>query len=819
MSIIEQKSPKVWENGGKLPLLFIPNRGQTHNKVHFYGRRSGCGFYFTKEEAMFVFQGPSRTNENESKPPTDADPTAKGVALALHFIESNPKAKLEAQKEGTGKIHFLKGNDPEKWVTNLPTYHEIIYRELWPGVDLLFLEGNGRIKYLLLVQPGAPISPIRMTYRGADDLSLDDSGNLQIHTPSGVFIDERPVSFQEIDGKQVPATSFFVIEEEENGEKRFGFDIGEDYDPRYPLLIDPGLVYSTYLGASGLDQATRIAVDALGQAYVTGFTNSPDYPTNSVPTDPVQPIYGGGVSDTFVTKFTADGSDLVFSTFLGGSGEDRGFGIAVDDAGNSHVTGLTSSLNFPVTAATAFQPTYQGGAHDAFYAKISAVGSALLYSTYLGGSGDDISAGIDVDASGKVHLTGQTDSTDFPTTLFAAQNTYQGGAHDAFVSKINPLLAGVASLSYSTYLGGSGDDRAMDVAVRNSFSGSSFYVTGATNSPNFVPNDPVQPIYGGGVSDAFVTQFFSSNLDMPTSVVYSTFLGGSGLDEGRGITVDADGRAYVTGRTNSLNFPGTPLSPILPGDPVAPPFPAFQGGASDAFLAILNAAGTAIDYATYLGGSDEDVGNGIVVDPFVFVTGFTRSRDFPVTTGAVQPFYQGGPADAFVTKIDTDIAGLAAIVYSTFLGGTGDDEAQGIALDAARNGYVSGFTNSLDFPTAPGAFQETYQGGPFDGFVSKLDFQQIPSPTITCPAGLTVFNDPGSSGAVVHFPEPTVSDECPLGFTVSCSPPSGSFFPAGSTIVTCTVTDRCGGSASCSFNVRVIVDPCRFFSGRCRRRR
>jgi hypothetical protein len=469
------------------------------------------------------------------------------------------------------------------------------------------------------------------------------------------------------------------------------------------------------------------------------------------------------------------------------------------------VTGLTSSLDFPITD-DAISPTYQGGAHDAFYAKISADGSTLLYSTYFGGSGDDISTGVAVDdATGFAYLAGQTDSTDFPTTDDAIQGVYQGGAHDAFVAKISPFPVGEdAFLLYSTYLGGSGDDRAMDVAVRNSFNGSSFYVTGATNSPNFFPTDPIQPIYGGGVSDAFVTQFFSSNLDVPTSVVYSTFLGGSGLDEGRGIDVDTNGRAYVTGRTNSLNFPGTPLSPILPVDPIAPPQPAFQGGASDAFVAILNAAGSAIDYATYLGGSSEDVGNGITVNPFVFVTGFTRSQDFPVTAGAVQPFYQGGPADAFITKIDTEIAGLGAIVYSTFLGGTGDDQALGIALDSAENAYVSGFTNSLDFPTTPNAFQRTYQGGPFDGFVSKLDFLPIPSPVITCSPDITVMNDPGQCGAIVSFPTPTVSDECPLGFTVSCTPASGSFFPIGTTPVTCTVTDPCGGSASCSFTVTVV---------------
>jgi hypothetical protein len=511
MSITEQFSQKVWENDGKLPLLFIPNRGQTQKEVHFYGKRSGCGFYFTQEEAMFVFQGNiSRTNENPSEPSTDTDPTGHGIALALHFIESNPKAKLEGQKVGTGKVHFLTGNDPEKWITNLPTYHEIIYRELWPGVDLLFQEGNGRLKYLLMVQPGAPISPIRMTYRGADNLSLDDSGNLQIHTQSGVFIDERPISYQEIGGMQVPVKSFFVIEEEENGEKRFGFGIGEDYDPRYPLLIDPGLVYSTYLGASLLDQATRIAVDALGQAYVTGFTNSPNYPTDPIlPTDPIQPIYGGGVSDAFITKLTADGSDLVFSTYLGGSGEDRGLGIAVEDGGFAHLTGLTSSLNFPITDDAIF-PTYQGGAHDAFYAKISADGSTLLYSTYFGGSGDDIGTGIAVDASGFAYLAGQTDSTDFPDTADAVQGAYQGGAHDAFVAQISSFPVGEEDLFllYSTYLGGSGDDRAMDVAVQNSINGSFFYVTGGTNSPNFHPTDPIQPGYGGGVSDAFVTKFF-----------------------------------------------------------------------------------------------------------------------------------------------------------------------------------------------------------------------------------------------------------------------------------------------------------------------
>lgn len=818
MSIPEQKSQKVRENGAKLPLRFIPNKGQLQQEVHFYGRRSGCGFYFTREEAMFVFRGPFHANGHESKTTTDTDPTTMEIALSLRFIESNSKVKMEGQKEGTGKVHFLTGNDPAKWVTNLLCFHEIIYRELWPGVDLIFQEGMDQLKYLLIVQPGANISSIRMTYRGADDLSLDEEGNLRIHISSGVFIDERPVSFQEMDGKQVPVTSFFVIEEDEHEKKKFGFEVGEDYDPRYPLLIDPGLVYSTYLGASLLDQATRIAVDSLGQAIVTGFTGSPNFPPS--PITPPQPIYGGGVSDAFVAKLNADGSDLVFFTFLGGTGEDRGLGVTLDDGDNIHVSGLTSSTNFPVTADTAYQPTYQGGANDGFYTKLSADGSTLLYSTYFGGTGNDRSAGVAVDNLGLAWLTGQTNSTDFPITLpngtGPIQTVYQGGANDAFVAKINPTLSGATSLVYSTYLGGSGDDRAMDVAVDPD---GNFYATGVTNSPNFpphpiVPPNPMQPAYGGGLSDAFVIKFAEN-----TDVVYSTFLGGSGMDEGRGIAVDTSGRAYVTGRTNSLNFPGTPLSPIHPPSPIFPPVPwrTFQGGTSDAFIAIINPAGTVLDFAAYLGGSGEDVGTGITVNPFVYVTGFTRSPDFPVTPGAVQTTYQGGPADAFVTKFDPTVLTIDAIVYSTFLGGSGDDEALGIALDAAKNGYVTGFTNSLNFPTTPNAFQQTYQGGPFDGFVSKLDFLPVPPLTIACSPDITVMNDLGVNGAVVHFSPPTASGGIP-GITIACSPPSGSFFHPGNTLVTCTATDAVGNTSACSFNVKVIVDPCRFFSGRCRRR-
>jgi hypothetical protein len=494
-----------------------------------------------------------------------------------------------------------------------------------------------------------------------------------------------------------PVQSAFVL----GGDSRVGLQVPA-YDPGRPLVIDPIIAYSTYLGGSNDDRGYGIAVDGGGNAYLTGYTTSINFPGTTGST--IQATHGGGTSDAFVTKINAAGSAILYSTYLGGSSYDFGSGIAVDASGSAYVTGNTYSTNFPGTSSSTIQPAHGGGGYDAFVTKLNAAGSAILYSTYLGGSGSDDGRGIAVDTSGNAYVTGQTLSSNFPgTSTSAIQPTHGGGGGDAFVTKIN---AAGSAIIYSTYLGGSGGDFGQGIAVDAS---GSAYITGATSSTNFpgTTGSTIRATNGGGF-DAFVTRINAAG----SAILYSTYLGGGGYDVGYGIAVDASGNGYITGYTSSTNFSGTSSSAIQA---------TYGGGGLDAFVTKINAAGSAILYSTYLGGSGDDFGQGIGADASgsAFVTGFTSSTNFPGTTGsAIQATHGGGSYDAFMTRVN---AGGSALLYSTYLGGSGDDYGQGIALDASGDAYVTGITSSTNFPgTSSSSIQATNGGGTYDAFVAKI---------------------------------------------------------------------------------------------------
>jgi hypothetical protein len=671
LSISKERKHTLIEAFMRLPLTFIPNAGQTHEKVKYYIHSSGRAFYFTREEAEFRFW-------NLASP-------VRRMNLGLQFVGANSDVELEGQHESEGKVNYFIGNDPTKWITNLPTYHEVVYRDLWPGVDLHFKEENGRLKYEFFVKPGANTADIRLRYRGVEQLSLDDEGNLEIHTPYGILLDERPVSMQEVEGKQSSVSSSYLLQKGDGGEWEYTFQLGCEFDPRYPLIIDPGLFYSTYLGGSGFESGIGIAVDSSGSAYVAGFTDSPNFPTQH----PFQAALAGGF-DAFVTKFSPAGNTLIYSTYLGGSGLDVGEGIAVDSMRAAYVTGFTNSPNFPTQ--NPFQAALAGG-DDAFVTKLSPAGNSLVYSTYLGGTGNDVAEGIAIDSSGSAYIIGQTGSTNFPT-----QNPFQAtlaGGEDIFVTKFSP--SGNA-LVYSTYLGGSGLDSGVGITVDSSRSA---YVTGLTNSLNFPTQNPFQATFAGGPTDAFVTKFSPAG----NTLVYSTYLGGSDDDEGHAIAVDRSGSAYVTGQTFSPDFP------------TLNPFQVSLNGPEDAFVTKFSPSGNMLVYSTYLGGSSFDGGNGIAVDSAgsALVTGATSSTDFP-TLDAFQPTYGGGFNDAFVTKLSP--AGNT-LIYSSYLGGSGDDSTLGIAIDRTGAAYVTGSTDSSNFP-AVNPFQAAFAGGFGDAFVTKI---------------------------------------------------------------------------------------------------
>jgi hypothetical protein len=568
---------KVLKSYGRLPLSFVENKGQVDKRVSFYLKGNQGTIYFTKEAIIYDLIAtephPLKRAEIRSK-------EVKRLSFTLKPVGAREGVRLVANERLPGRVNYFIGSDPKGWQRDIPIYREILYKGLFTGIDLRLYGTNDQMEY---------------------DFHL------------------RPVIYQEADGRrQIVEGSFKVAK------KSFGFEI-KAYDRDLPLVIDPvTLSYSTYLGGSDKDHGLGIAVDSSGNAYVTGWTNSTNFPTQN----PYQGTFGGGTDDAFVTKLGPAGDTLIYSTYLGGSDYDGVYGIAVDSSGNAYVTGFTFSADFPTQ--NPYQGTFGGGTYDVFVTKLGPAGDTLIYSTYLGGGGADGGNDIAIDSSGNAYVTGWTDSTDLPTQN-PYQGTFGGGTYDAFVTKLGP--AG-NTLIYSTYLGGSNDEPGVDIAVDSS---GSAYVTGWTNSTNFPTQNPYQGTLGGGTDDAFVTKLGPAG----DTLSYSTYLGGSGVDGGYGIAVDSSGNAYVTGVTDSTDLPTQ-----------NPYQGTYGGGYWDAFVTKLGPAGDTLSYSTYLGGSDNDGVYAIAVDSSgnAYVTGDTWSTDFP-TQNPYQGTFGGGTYDAFVTKL------------------------------------------------------------------------------------------------------------------------------------------------------------------------
>ena len=710
---------RVSEMYGRLPLYFTANRGQVNGKTLFYETGFGHATFFTRKGLVLGLRkadGQLNRKRSESerrrarreRSPAEKVAAASAAQLEIGMAGMNKDVQIVPEDTQRGTVNCFIGSDPRKWHTNIPTYGAVLYKDAYPGVDIKFHGNNRRLEYDIIVKPGADPSRVRFQYSGAKDVHVTDAGDLAIELKDGRLLQKKPCIYQEINGRRVLRQGKFEVREDKSaggvlntfdkagphgaklGAFTCRFDLGA-YDRKVPLVIDPVLVYSTYLGGNGADEAYSIAVDGNGNAYVAGLTLSTNFPNDNA----IRTKFAGGATygDAFVTEIAAGGKSLVYSTYLGGSGDDQAHGIAVDTAGNAYVTGWTDSSDFPTTQS-AFQPTPKGG-EDAFVAEIAAGGASLVYSTYLGGSGDDYGDQIAVDSSGNAYVAGSTTSSDFPVRN-ALYSSLAGG-EDAFVAEI---AAGGKTLVYSTYLGGSEDDEAWGIAVDSS---GNAYVAGWTRSDNFPSLNAIQPKYAGGTnhSDAFVTEIAAGG----QSLVFSTYLGGSGDDMAYSIALDSSGNAYVAGSTESTDFP------------IKNAFQSAYGGpASDAFVAEIAAGGKSLVYSTYLGGSEEDWANGIAVDGpgNAYVAGITLSTNFPVAN-AIQPA-NGGAHDAFVTEI---AAGGKSLVYSTYLGGSGDDAALSIAVDIVGNAYVAGSTKSTNFPTASG-FQSAFAGGQDDAFTAEI---------------------------------------------------------------------------------------------------
>jgi hypothetical protein len=477
------------ESYGRLPLSFEANHGQTDGKVKFLSRGSGYNLFLTATEAVLSLRKPQpKDKAAQGSALHKADKPEPATVVAMKLVGANPDPKITGASQLPGKVNYFMGNDPKKWQTNIPTYARVRYTNVYPGIDLVYYGQGQKLEYDFIVAPGADPEAIALCF-GQTPLKIDQNGDLALDTKGGELRLQKPFIYQDIDGARKSVPGGYVLHPVKNEKQthRVGFKVAA-YDRTRALVIDPVLVYSTYLGGSYYDYGQGIAVDATGSCYVTGETQSTDFPTQ----DPLYPNYAGNW-DVFVARLSPAGDALVYSTYLGGSSNNVGSGIAVDATGSCYVTGGTFSTDFPT-----HDPLYpnNAGRRDAFITRLSPAGDALVYSTYLGGSDYDRGSGIAVDATGSCYVTGDTSSTDFPTQDPLYPNN--AGGDDAFVTSLSP--AGDA-LVYSTYLGGSNIDRGQGIAVDAT---GSCYVTGDTSSTDFPTQDPLYPNYAGN-RDAFIT--------------------------------------------------------------------------------------------------------------------------------------------------------------------------------------------------------------------------------------------------------------------------------------------------------------------------
>jgi hypothetical protein len=696
-----------------LPLAFEPNVGQTDPQVRYLVHAPRAVLHFTSTELVLMLAEPSVAGAGASRnDPDQASSQAAAAPRAVHmsFVGANSAIQIAGQAPLPGVVNYLLGSDPAKWRTQVPTYGEIVYQEIYPGVDLRYDGQTGQIKGTYSVAPGADPSQIRWRYQGSDRTGITNAGALQVQVDTVTVTEHAPVAWQERDGQRTTISVAYDLA----ADGSIGFQLGA-YDQSQPLVIDPTLTYATFLGGTAGDEARGVAVDGAGNMYIAGYTASTDFPT-------VKPIQGNRpADDAFVTKLNANGTGVIYSTYLGGSAADRAWDMTLDGSGNVYLTGFTESTDFPTTPG-AYDRTRGGtGASgvDAFVTKLRSDGSALLFSTYLGGSTCTITGttpewgfAIAVDSASQVYVAGLTLCSDFPTTSNAYQTSARG-LEDAFVSK---LTANGSALLYSTYLGGAKLEWAEAMAIGG---GGQVYITGRTLSDNFPTKNAYQASKNAS-TDAFVAKL-STTASGASSLVYSTYLGGPGTEKSYGIDVDAAGNAFVAGMTEASGFPttGGAFDTTFAGGGTCPD----GDTAGDAYVTKLNAAGSALVYSTYLGGSGCDAARAVAINSAgnAYVVGWTDSANFPLAS-PIQTS-RGGGEDAFVTKLN---AAGSALGYSTYLGGSSHDYARSVIVDSASSAYVVGQARSNNFPTPGNGLFPNRGGG--DAFIAKIG-ETAPPPT------------------------------------------------------------------------------------------
>jgi hypothetical protein len=707
------------------PLRFEENVGQVHGadarQVRFVSRGNAYTLFLTSTEAVLVLRQGAGHGKDAGK--------AAPVVARMRLSGANPAPHLAGRDELLGKSNYFLGNDPAQWHTGIPNYGRVTAAGVYPGIDLVYHGNQGQLEYDFEVAPRADPHKIRFVLEGIQGLRTDSRGDLLVKVAGGELRFRQPVAYQKEGGVERPVPVRYVLK----GKNQVAFRLAR-YDKRQPLLIDPVLAYSTYLGGSSIDGANAIAVAPDDSAFITGETFSTDFPTVNA----LFPESSGG-EVAFVSKISPDGSTLLYSTYLG-CAVTIGYGIAVDSLAEAYVAGTTDCPGFPVTpnafdtlcgadkeCGASWNP--QGfTVYNGFVTKLNVEGSALVYSGFVGFYENVTCLAIAVDGAQNAYVTGDVGPNIAPTvpiippatppppfcTYNGFETTFGGSGTDAFVVKVD---ASGSELLYCSYLGGTDEDVGYGIAVDGS---ANAYVTGVTYSVDFPVTAGALKTTYAGAGDAFLTRV-NTNATGSASLRYSTYLGGSGLDQGNGVAVDASGNAYVAGLTtskaSSLGF--TPPSGAYQPNCALDSLGVCEG---DAFVAKFALSGTpSLVYFTYLGGSLADSANGITLDSSedAYVTGSTVSTDFPTSGAVFQTTYGGGNADAFVTELNS--AG-SALVYSTYLGGSETDTGNGIAVDSGNpaSAYVAGQTCSFDFPLA-NPLQPAY-GGNCDAFISKVSF-------------------------------------------------------------------------------------------------
>jgi len=684
--------PRLSTDFANLPLSFIPNVGQSQQKIRFQTQGMGSAIFFAQTEIALSL-------------PTSDSHSAKVVRL--RYENANQAVSIAGTNPLPGIVNYILGNDPKHWQTNIPTYSGISYEKLYPGIDLSYQGTEGKLKSTYHVAPGADPTQIKWHYEGINAAKIDEkTGNLHLTSANShekEIIEYAPVAWQIINGERVAVAIRYVLIEKQNvffqksllssEIPSIGFVL-ENYNSAYLLTIDPVLAYSTFLGGSQADTGYSIAIDSAGSAYFAGETKSSDFPVANALNKQIGDSDQGG--DAFVIKLNPAGNTLLYSTFIGGKKYDRAFGIAVDSSGNAYLTGDTNSDNFPLVNSLDKSLSTVGS--DAFVLKLDQTGANLLYSTFLGGNGGDIGYGITVDRSDNAYITGETVSLDFPTTQNAFLATKTTSDNDVFITKINESGS---TLVYSTFLKGTGDDSGRDIALDSS---DNVYVTGSTQSKDFSTTTAVVSNTLAGLQDGFITKLSADG----SKLLYSSYLGGSGVEVGYGVAVDSVGSIFVTGQTNSTDFPTTPN--------------AFSSKKTttdnDAFVLKIDPNSKTPLFSTYLGGSNADSGDGIALDNNgnIFVAGETRSTNFPLLKGISSNLALKGNTDAFLTKLNSSGDKL---IFSTFLGGDGDDTANDVAVDGLGRAYLIGASSSTsNFPLLNPL--QTTNKGDRDLFLAKI---------------------------------------------------------------------------------------------------